>query len=70
MKRLAMLLVLLAFATTGCGASSVTDAESPKEIKQDHIRTVTVELNDGNTVECVIFQAVQEGGLWCIDSLE
>lgn len=64
MKRIALLFVMLAFATTGCG---VTDANSGEDIKNKNIRPVTVVLNDGRTSECVVFHSINEGGLWCAE---
>ena len=47
--------------TGGCGAQAAPDEEDLK----DNIRPMTVVLNDGRTVECVIFAQINEGGLWC-----
>lgn len=62
MKRLAMLLVLIAFATTGCG---LTDANSSEDLEDDNLRPTEVVLRDGTVTQCVVFQSINEGGLWC-----
>lgn len=66
-KCLATFLVLIALATTGCGTTATGTAPTPEKLK-DNLRVLTVTLNDDNVVECVVFQSVQEGGLWCIES--
>lgn len=79
MKRLAMFLVLIALATTGCGAtadqaqdddSSESHADEVKQAEKRNARPVTVTLNDGTTVECVVFYSYSEGpsGGWCTSS--
>lgn len=63
MKALASLLVLVAFATSACGEP----ADSIDEDKTDDTtKVVTKTLNNGKTVECVVFRYEYAGGIWCI----
>lgn len=62
MRRLAFLFVLVAFATTGCGGSANSNDE-------EDLTTITTTLNDGQVVECVLFNGDSyEGGIWCSPS--
>lgn len=56
---LAGVLLAAIFLLTACGA------ESAEGIEDDNLRPVTTTLNDGRQVECIVFQSINEGGIWC-----
>lgn len=67
MKKLVTIL-LAALLLTACGSPG-SPANDEGKLKE-YVRPTTVELNDGRSVECVVFWARQEGGLWCTPSSE
>lgn len=56
MKTIAVLAGVLILS--GCGNAGGVNNISPH----------TVKLNDGNKVECVMFDGYQNGGIWCQES--
>lgn len=46
---------------SGCGGGG---AASEQDMR-DNLRPTTVTLKDGTYVQCVVFQSINEGGIWC-----
>lgn len=64
-KSLALFLVLIAFATSGCSGS---EQESAQEQLDKNLEIITKKLNDGQIVECVVYHERYAGGISCVPS--
>lgn len=57
--RVAALLAVGIFALTACGQ------EVSEDSLKDKVAPISVTLNDGQKVECVVYSSYRKGGLWC-----